>query len=50
MPRKMLAYDTLIAARDALRGKKISATELVRQAIDRIDNLDPQFRVQQRLA
>jgi aspartyl-tRNA(Asn)/glutamyl-tRNA(Gln) amidotransferase subunit A len=37
----MLAYDTLVAARDAIRAKKISSVELTRQALDRIQKLDP---------
>ncbi len=37
----MLAYDTLVAARDAIRAKKISSTELTRQALERIQKLDP---------
>jgi aspartyl-tRNA(Asn)/glutamyl-tRNA(Gln) amidotransferase subunit A len=40
----MLAYDTLLAARDAVREKKISATELVRQALDRIQKIDPKIQ------
>ena len=36
----MLAYDTLLAARDAIRAKDISATELTRQALARIEQLD----------
>jgi aspartyl-tRNA(Asn)/glutamyl-tRNA(Gln) amidotransferase subunit A len=36
----MLAFDTLISARDAIRSKKISSRELTRQAIDRIHRLD----------
>jgi len=36
----MLAFDTLIAARDAIRAKDISSTELTRQALVRIDQLD----------
>jgi aspartyl-tRNA(Asn)/glutamyl-tRNA(Gln) amidotransferase subunit A len=36
----MLQFDTIIAARDAIRLKKISAVELTRQALDRIDKLD----------
>ncbi len=36
----MLAFDTLISARDAIRAKKISAVELTRQAMDRISALD----------
>ena len=37
----MLAFDTLVAARDAIRAKKISSVELTRQALARIDQLDP---------
>src|SRR5206468_2769520 len=37
----MLAYDTLVAARDAIRAKKISSVELTRQALRRIEQLDP---------
>jgi aspartyl-tRNA(Asn)/glutamyl-tRNA(Gln) amidotransferase subunit A len=36
----MLAYDTLLAARVAIRAKKISSAELTRQALDRIGRLD----------
>ncbi|HYE20845.1 MAG TPA: Asp-tRNA(Asn)/Glu-tRNA(Gln) amidotransferase subunit GatA [Tepidisphaeraceae bacterium] len=36
----MLRYDTLIAARDAVRAKQISSVELVRQALDRIESAD----------
>jgi aspartyl-tRNA(Asn)/glutamyl-tRNA(Gln) amidotransferase subunit A len=36
----MLSYDTLIAARDAIRAKDISSTELTRQALARIEQLD----------
>ena len=36
----MLPFDTLIAARDAVRARDISATELTRQALARIDALD----------
>src|SRR3984957_1505558 len=36
----MLTYDTLISARDAIRAKDISATELTRQALARIAQLD----------
>ena len=39
----MLAYDTLLAAREAIRSKKISSMELTRQALDRIEKLDPQI-------
>jgi aspartyl-tRNA(Asn)/glutamyl-tRNA(Gln) amidotransferase subunit A len=37
----MLAYDTLVSARDAIRQKKISSVELTQQALARIDKLDP---------
>jgi aspartyl-tRNA(Asn)/glutamyl-tRNA(Gln) amidotransferase subunit A len=37
----MLAFDTLLAAREAVRTKKISSMELTRQALDRIEKLDP---------
>ena len=37
----MLSFDTLFSARDAIRGKDISSTELTRQALIRIDQLDP---------
>jgi len=36
----MLAFDTLIAARDAIRARKISSEELVRQALGRIDQVE----------
>src|SRR4051812_49669993 len=36
----MLSFDTLLAARDAIRSKAISSTELVRKALDRIHRLD----------
>jgi aspartyl-tRNA(Asn)/glutamyl-tRNA(Gln) amidotransferase subunit A len=36
----MLAYDTLLAARDAIAAKDISSTELTRQALIRIQKLD----------
>jgi aspartyl-tRNA(Asn)/glutamyl-tRNA(Gln) amidotransferase subunit A len=36
----MLLYDTLISARDAIRAKEISSTELTRQALVRIEQLD----------
>ena len=38
-----LAFDTLLAARDAIRAKKISSVELTRQALDRIQKLDPRI-------
>src|SRR3954470_24482020 len=34
-------FDTLLPARDAIRAKKISSTELVRAALERIATLDP---------
>jgi aspartyl-tRNA(Asn)/glutamyl-tRNA(Gln) amidotransferase subunit A len=37
----MLAYDTLVAAADAIRQKKITSVELTRQALARIEQLDP---------
>ena len=39
----MLDYDTLLAARDAIRAKKISSVELTRQALDRIEKLEPRI-------
>ena len=39
----MLAFDTLLSARDAVRAKDISATELTRQALAQIDQLDNQL-------
>src|ERR1700730_1195022 len=36
----MLAFDTLLTARDAVLAKDISATELTRQALARIEQLD----------
>ena len=38
----MAEFDTLISARDAIRGKKVSALELTRALLDRIAKLDPQ--------
>jgi aspartyl-tRNA(Asn)/glutamyl-tRNA(Gln) amidotransferase subunit A len=35
-----MQYDTLIGAREAIRSKKVSSTELTRQVIDRIAKLD----------
>jgi len=40
----MLPFDTLLAARDAIRTKKISAVELARQTFDRIQQLDPKIQ------
>jgi aspartyl-tRNA(Asn)/glutamyl-tRNA(Gln) amidotransferase subunit A len=37
----MLPFDTLTAARDAVRSKQVSSTELTRAALDRIAKLDP---------
>src|SRR5512132_2836789 len=39
----MPELDTLIAARDAVRAKKISAVELARATLARIGQLDPTF-------
>jgi len=36
----MLAFDTLLAARDAVAAREISATELTRQALARIEQVD----------
>ncbi|HZZ41359.1 MAG TPA: Asp-tRNA(Asn)/Glu-tRNA(Gln) amidotransferase subunit GatA [Tepidisphaeraceae bacterium] len=36
----MLSFDTLIAARDAVKAKKISAVELTTQALERIKKVD----------
>src|SRR4051812_38451109 len=36
-----LSHDTLLAARDAIRSKHVSAVELTRQALDRIEKVDP---------
>jgi aspartyl-tRNA(Asn)/glutamyl-tRNA(Gln) amidotransferase subunit A len=40
----MLTHDTLLAARDAVRAKRVSAVDLTRQALDRIEKLDPQVQ------
>jgi aspartyl-tRNA(Asn)/glutamyl-tRNA(Gln) amidotransferase subunit A len=37
----MLAFDTLLTAREAIRSKKISSMQLTRQALDRIEKLEP---------
>jgi aspartyl-tRNA(Asn)/glutamyl-tRNA(Gln) amidotransferase subunit A len=37
----MLEYDTLVSARDAIAAKKISSVELTRQALARIDKIEP---------
>jgi aspartyl-tRNA(Asn)/glutamyl-tRNA(Gln) amidotransferase subunit A len=43
MPTSPLAFDTLVAARDAIRDRKISSVELTRQAIGRIDAIEPKI-------
>ncbi len=43
-PPDMLAFDTLLAARDAVRSKTISAVELTRQVLDRIQQLDERIK------
>src|SRR3989440_11415636 len=40
----MLAHDTLLSAREAIRSKKIKLQALVRQALARIQQLDPQIK------
>src|SRR5947207_6336251 len=40
----MLAHDTLLSAREAIRSRKIKSQELVRQALDRIAQLDGQIK------
>jgi aspartyl-tRNA(Asn)/glutamyl-tRNA(Gln) amidotransferase subunit A len=40
----MLAFDTLLAARDAIGTGKISSSDLTRQALDRIHQLDPKIQ------
>ncbi len=40
----MLAHDTLLAAREAIRSKKIKSHELVHQALERIQQLDPKIK------
>jgi aspartyl-tRNA(Asn)/glutamyl-tRNA(Gln) amidotransferase subunit A len=37
-------FDTLLAARDAVRAKRVSAVELARRALDRIERLEPAIR------
>ena len=39
-----MTHDTLLAAREAVRSRQISAVELTRQALYRIEALDPQIR------
>ena len=38
-----LAFDTLVAARDAIRAGKISSVELTKQALARIESLEPRI-------
>lgn len=40
----MLTFDTVLAARDAIRSKQVSAVELTRLALERIERVDPQVR------
>ena len=40
----MLPFDTVIAARDAIRNRKISAVELTRAALQQIEQRDPQVK------
>ena len=42
LPR--LSFDTLVAARDAIRSRKVSSVELTRQVLGRIDALEPRVR------
>src|SRR5258708_480567 len=42
-PPPSLAFDTTLAAREAIRAKKISSLELTRQALARIDALEPKI-------
>ncbi len=39
----MLSHDTLLDARDAVRSKRVSAVELTRQALDRIEQCEPKI-------
>ena len=41
MPTPQLPFDTLLAARDAIRAQAVSSVELTRQALDRIERIDP---------
>ena len=43
MPISSLAFDTLLAARDAIRDRKISSVELTTQALARIEALEPRI-------
>src|SRR5438045_177357 len=36
-----MTHDTLISARDAIRSKQVSSVELTREALDRIEKLEP---------
>jgi aspartyl-tRNA(Asn)/glutamyl-tRNA(Gln) amidotransferase subunit A len=42
-PPPLLTHDTLIAAREAIRGGQISSVELTRQALNRIEAIEPQI-------
>src|SRR4051812_48350683 len=46
----MPEFDTLIAARDAIRARKVSAAELTDTALARIEKLEPQVRAYNSLA
>src|SRR4051812_14496227 len=37
------AFDTLIAARDAVAARRVSSVELTRHVLDRIERLDPRI-------
>src|SRR4051794_2151926 len=39
----MLAFDTLVSARDAIRSRQISSEELTRQALGRLNEIEPQI-------
>ena len=43
MPTPSLDFDTLVAARDAVRSRKITSVELTKQAIARIEALEPKI-------
>jgi aspartyl-tRNA(Asn)/glutamyl-tRNA(Gln) amidotransferase subunit A len=42
LPR--LSFDTLVAARDAIRSRKVSSVELTRQVLGRVERLEPRVR------
>jgi aspartyl-tRNA(Asn)/glutamyl-tRNA(Gln) amidotransferase subunit A len=46
----LLAYDTLVAARDAIRAKKVSSVELTRRALERIGAVDSKIHAFNSLA